>query len=128
MEGGEFGIFALIENDLIVFNNYACNVCAVPNAGPVTIDQTNRIESRIEVFNSGNVTGGAVGIYAAIPDAAYIPLNDVYGFDPATLNRTESTTITSGIRIENTGSSGPMACSPSTLTEPTRRSLTAAMV
>lgn len=112
VRGRSVGISAEILNEGLSFSNSAtANATSVGIVADdvnqdADVGQTNLIENKITIVNTGKITGGSLGIYASIPDPDFTATNtaSVNLDDPnATFSVSQTNKVDSKIVIKNAG-------------------------
>ena len=115
MTAADIGVSAEIENSALVLSNgvgearRATLHIAGETAQTITVTQSNKVESKIAVNNSGSIWGGNLGIYAEISQPPLSASNQYEG--PAASVDQEGIDEKS-IRVETQAPSPPAIYSP----------------
>ena len=112
VRGRSVGISAEILNQGLTFSNSATTnatsvgIIADDVNQDADVGQTNLIENKIAIVNTGKITGGSLGIYASIPDPDYTATNiaNLNLDDPdASISLSQTNKVDSKIVIKNAG-------------------------
>lgn len=113
VRGRNIGIAAEIINEATEMANVAELESSSDGsvAGDLTqrtnINQINRIENKIKITNTGKISGGTLGIYAAIPEPELLAVDIAsVAFDTSAPNVNQSNEVDSSIVIDNAGNIG----------------------